>query len=89
MDERYYKLRRILGQNKKWPLKYMFKFIVPNRDGKVDKVIAVFPPEAKKTFKYTSSLKYVSITCVLDMKDADEIIEITEAAMSVEGVMML
>ncbi|NPA35759.1 MAG: DUF493 domain-containing protein [Chlorobi bacterium] len=89
MDEKYYKLRQILGRNKKWPLKYMFKFIVPNSDGKVDKVIAVFPGNAEKTFKYTNNLKYVSVTCVMNMESADDIIKITEDAMSVEGVMML
>jgi len=89
MDSRYYKLKIILEKNKNWPLKYMFKFIVPNKDGKVDKVIAVFPKEAKKSFKYTESLKYVSVTCVLEMNTADEIIAITEAATAIPGVMML
>ena len=89
MDSRYYRLKGILEQNKKWPLSYMFKFIVPNKEGKVEKVINVFPKDAKKSFKYTSSLKYVSVTCVLEMHNAEEIIAITEAAMAVPGVMML
>jgi len=89
MDTRYRKLKHILEQNKEWPLPYMFKFIVPNHSGKVEKVIAVFPKDAKKTFRYTDSMKYVSITCVLEMNSADEIIAITEAAMSVKGVIML
>ena len=68
---------------------YMFKFIVPNHSGKVEKVVAVFPKDAEKTFKYTDSLRYVSVTCVLNMDSPDEIIAITEAAMSIEGVIML
>ena len=89
MDNRYYKLKRILEQNKEWPLAYMFKFIVPNKEGKVEKVIGIFPEDAQKSFKYTDSLKYVSITCVLEMNNAEEIITITEAAMAVPGVIML
>ena len=89
MDNRYYKLKIILEQNKEWPLKYMFKFIVPNKEGKVEKVINVFPKDAKKNFKHTENLKYVSVTCVLEMNSADEIIKITEDAMSIPGVMML
>ena len=89
MDNRYYNLKIILEQNKEWPLKYMFKFIVPNKEGKVEKVINVFPKDAKKSFKHTENLKYVSITCVLEMNSADEIIKITEDAMSIPGVMML
>ena len=89
MDSRYYRLKSVLEQNKEWPLSYMFKFIVPNKEGKVEKVINVFPKDADKSFKYTDSLKYVSITCVLEMNNAEEIITITEAAMAVPGVMML
>ncbi len=89
MDSRYYKLKIILEQNKVWPLKYMFKFIVPNKEGKVEKVINVFPKDAEKSFKHTKSLKYVSVTCVLEMHNADEIIAIIEAAMAIPGVMML
>ncbi len=89
MDSRYYKLKIILEQNKEWPLKYMFKFIVPNKEGKVEKVINIFPKDTKKSFKHTENLKYVSVTCVLEMNSADEIIKITEDAMSIPGVMML
>jgi hypothetical protein len=89
MDNRYYKLKSILKQNKDWPLSYMFKFIVPNKEGKVEKVINVFPKDAKKSFRYTDSLRYVSITCILEMHNAEEIIAITEAAMAIPGVIML
>ena len=83
------KLKIKLEQNKEWPLKYMFKFIVPNKEDKVEKVTNVFPKNAKKSFKHTENLKYVSVTCVLEMNSADEIIKITKDAMSIPGVIML
>ncbi len=89
MDSKYIKLREILEENNKWPMAYMFKFIAPNKDGKVEKVVNLFPVEAKKSFKHTKNLKYVSVTCVLNMNSADEIISITEAATDIEGVIMV
>ncbi len=89
MDSKYIKLREILEDNDKWPMAYMFKFIAPNKDGKVQQVVNLFPVEAKKSFKHTKNLKYVSVTCVLNMNSADEIISITEAATDIEGVIMV
>ncbi len=89
MNKQLDKLKEVLEKNKQWPLAYMFKFIVPNREGKVQNIVDIFPKEAKKSFKHTESLKYVSVTCVLNMNSAEEIITITEAAISVPGVMML
>ena len=89
MDDRYTKLKEILEKNDKWPVAYMFKFIAPNKDGKVEQVVNIFPAEAKKSFKHTKNLKYVSITCVLNMNSAEEIIAITEAATAIQGVIMV
>ena len=89
MNNQFDKLKEVLKENKKWPLAYMFKFIIPNQEGKVQSVVDILPKDAKKSFKHTKSLKYVSLTCVLNMNSAEEIIAITEAAMSVPGVMML
>ena len=89
MNSKYIKLREILEDNKRWPMAYMFKFIAPNKDGKVEKVVNIFPTEAKKSFKHTKNLKYVSVTCVLSMNSADEIIAITEAATAIDGVIMV
>ena len=89
MESNYVKLKAILEENDKWPMAYMFKFIAPNKDGKVQRVVDLFPKEAKKRFKHTKNLKYVSVTCVLNMKSAEEIITITEAATAIPGVIMV
>ncbi|WP_372948461.1 DUF493 family protein [Mariniphaga sp.] len=87
--DKFRNLRYRLMENRSWPIKYMFKFISPNRDGKVDKIKALLPENGIMTFKHTSNLKHVSITCIALMDSADQIIEITEKVDKIEGVIVL
>ncbi|HZH72391.1 MAG TPA: DUF493 family protein [Mariniphaga sp.] len=87
--DKFRNLRYRLMENSSWPMKYMFKFISPNRDGKVDKIKALLPENGKITFKHTANLKHVSVTCVALMDSADQIIEITEKVDKIEGVIVL
>jgi len=83
------KLRERLLDTSQWPLQYMFKFIVPNRNGLVDKVTDLLPKNGKLSFKHTENLKYVSVTCVAIMFSADEIISVTNKATNIQGVIAL
>lgn len=83
------KLRELLGDNKEWPLKYMFKFVVPNQDGKVDEVVAILPKDGKNSFKHTKSLKFVSVTCIASMACVDDIIIISDKVASISGVISI
>lgn len=85
----YNNLREKLLDNKQWPLLYMFKFIIPNTDDKVDAVKNLLPKEGKLSFKHTKNLKYVSVTCLVNMQTADSIIDITINVSQIEGVMVL
>ena len=87
--DKYKNLRYRLMETETWPLKYMFKFITPNEDGKVDQIKAILPEEGNVTFKHTANLKHVSVTCVALMESADQIVEITEKADKIEGVIVL
>lgn len=87
--ERFDKLRYQLLENDKWPLNYMFKFIVPNKNGNVDQIKDLLPNTSKILFKHTKNLKHVSITCIALMNNADQIITIIEKASAIEGVMIL
>ena len=87
--DKYKNLRYRLMETESWPLKYMFKFITPNEDGKVDQVKSLLPEEGEVTFKHTANLKHVSVTCVALMETADQIIEITEKVDKIEGVIVL
>lgn len=88
-QEKYQKLKELLEENKKWPLRYMFKFIIPNKDGNVDKAKELIPEKANVKYKNTTSLKYVSLTCVAYMKSVDEIIALTKKMEAIPGVISL
>lgn len=87
--ERYEKLRELLLENKKWPMLYMFKFIVPNKDGMVDRVKDMLPKHGSLSFNHTKSFSHVAITCKASMKSADAIIKVTHQIASIEGVISL
>lgn len=89
INEKYTKLKELLEENKKWPLRYMFKFIIPNKDGKVDIAKEMMPKLSQIKFKHTASLKFVSMTCVTYMKSADDIIELTAKVENIEGAISL
>ncbi len=84
-DKLYYRLQ----EHSTWPNKYMFKFIVPNEDNKVEIVKSLLPSEGEFSYKHTKSLHHVSITCIAYMNSAGEIVEITEKVSQLEGVMVL
>lgn len=87
--DKYKNLRYRLMETETWPLKYMFKFIIPNEEGKVDQVKVLLPKDGEVTFKHTANLKHVSVTCVALMESADQIVEITEEVDKIEGVIVL
>ncbi|TRX66324.1 DUF493 family protein [Carboxylicivirga sp. M1479] len=85
----YEKLKELLAQNKKWPMLYMFKFIVPNEEGKVKEVVELLPKHGTVSYNHTKNLKYVSVTCKVSMKSANAIVETTSKIAAIEGVMSL
>ncbi|MBS2099437.1 DUF493 family protein [Carboxylicivirga linearis] len=87
--QNYEKLKALLLENKKWPMVYMFKFIVPNKDGMVDNVKDKLPKHGTFSYNHTKSLSHVAITCKASMKSADSIIKVTEEIASIEGVISL
>jgi hypothetical protein len=85
----YEKLRELLLKNEKWPLLYMFKFIVPNKEGKVNEVVSLLPESGEITYKHTENLKFVSVTCKANMHSADAIIVLTDQIASIPGIIAL
>ena len=82
-------LKKLILENEKWPLTYMFKFIAPNSDNKVELVVACLPKEGRITYNHTKNLKHVAVTCVATINTADQIIAITQQALSIPGVIAL
>lgn len=89
MDDYGVKLRKALEKEKKWPLKYMFKFIVPNDMVKLESVKMLLPDPSKVVVKSSKTMKYLSISGVYFMKSPESIISIYEEAGKLEGVMAL
>ena len=87
--EKFQSLRYRLMETETWPLEYMFKFITPNNSGNVDRIKALLPGHGELSFKHTSNLKHVAITCVAMMDSADQIIDITAEADRIDGVLIL
>ncbi len=85
----YSKLLSKLKENKNWPLLYMFKFITPNEEGKVKKVVSLLPQNGKISYKHTKNLKFVSITCEVKMPSAQSIIDVTSEVNKIEGIISL
>lgn len=83
------RLRVQLLKTEKWPLKYMFKFIVPNSNGRVNAVVETLPQGGQTTFKPSKDLHYVSVTHVNNMPSADSIIDAVTRATAIEGVISL
>ncbi len=83
------RLRIQLLKTEQWPLKYMFKFIVPNSEGRVDTVVAMLPEGGQTSFRPSKDIHYVSVTHVNYMRSADDIIDMVQRATSVKGVISL
>ena len=88
-QEKYQKLRQQLIDSSQWPSLYMFKFIIPNKDEKLEAVKAMFPSETKFAFKTSKDIRFISITVKIKMKNADEVIGIYSQANNIEGLLAL
>jgi len=83
------KLKEFLSENKNWPLSYMFKCIVPNNKDLINRVVALLPFQGEFAFKNSKNNKYVSISCIAQMENAQKIIDITENISKIPDVMIL
>lgn len=83
------KLLELLEKNEEWPLRYMFKFIVPNEENIVEKVKKELPKSERLTVNVSKNGKYAAITCVAFMLSAQQIVDITAKVNSIDGVLSL
>lgn len=83
------KLLKLLEENTEWPLRYMFKFVVPNDDVTIEKVKRELPNSERLTVKLSKNGKYAAITCIAFMLSAKQIIDITTKVNSIKGVLTL
>ncbi len=88
-QEKYNQLREQLIESTQWPSLYMFKFILPNKDEKLEAVKAIFPKGTQFAFKTSKDMRFISITVKIKMKDADAVIAIYEQTKHIEGLLAL
>jgi len=89
-DEFYKKLKLRLEETTSFPTKYMYKFIIPYAEDKLAIVQKLFDHMgAVITTKTSKTKKYYSITIIVKMKNANDIIEKYKAAEVIEGLISL
>ncbi|MDY7395157.1 DUF493 family protein [Aureibaculum sp. 2210JD6-5] len=88
--EFYKKLKLSLEETTEFPTKYMFKFIIPADDNKVLEIENIFNHTGAVIDKKSSKTgKYISLTILVQMVDADAIIMKYKEVSKVEGVISL
>ena len=81
-------LRQKLEQEE-WPATYMFKFILPNENESISKLLNIFGTANNQHMQNSRNGKYISITIEELMLSADDVIEKYERAAQLKGIMSL
>ena len=86
----YAKLKDQLEDTTKFPADYMYKFIVPTDENQLNEVQDKFDSKGAviKT-KKSKTGKYISITIVLKLKNADEVISYYKKEKNIKGIISL
>jgi len=89
-EDFYNRLKEQLLENTRWPSDYLYKFIVPTDQEKINQINTIFDNtgaviQSKKSKKGT----YTSISITVNMKNPDEVIKKYKEAATVEGVISL
>ena len=86
----YKKLEASLNETTSFPTKYMFKFIIPTDKDKSGTIEAIFDNlGAVIDSKPSKTGKYTSLTVLVNMNSAEEIIQKYKEVSKVEGVISL
>ncbi|MDJ0646445.1 MAG: DUF493 family protein [Flavobacteriaceae bacterium] len=89
-DEFYKKLKSSLEETTRFPTEYMYKFIIPSSKEKIAEIETIFDHTGAVIQKKPSKTgKYSSITVMVQMKNADAVIEKYKEVSNVEGVISL
>ncbi len=86
----YDRLKEELEKNTEWPTKYMYKFIMPNKDENLDKVKERFGNQAIDLKKnYSKTGKYVSVTVITEEKNPETVIQRYKSMEDIDGLVAL
>jgi len=89
-DAFYARLKDQLLEDTTWPSNYLYKFIVPTDQEKIDSITRIFDNtgaviDSKKSKKGT----YTSVSINVNLADPDAVIEKYKAVSEIEGVISL
>jgi hypothetical protein len=86
----YKKLKSDLEETTKFPTKYLYKFIVPSDEEKIIKVETIFDHTgAVITKKKSKTGKFISISILVKMNNAEDVIKKYREVEVVEGIISL
>lgn len=89
-NEFYTKLKGQLEDTTDFPADYMYKFIVPTDGNQLAEIESLFDNKgAVITTKNSKTGKYVSVTIVLKLNSADEIIGYYKKVEKIKGIISL
>ena len=86
----YLKLKTTLDQTTTFPSKYLYKFIIPNSKTKIDQIQNIFNHlGAVIETKPSKNGNYISISVLVLMQNANQVIEKYREAGKIEGIVSL
>lgn len=89
-EEFYIKFKERLEDTTEFPSNYTFKFIVPSDNKRIAEVQRLFDGSRPQfQMKESKTGKYTSVTAVVYVLDADQVIHYYQSASSIEDVYML
>ena len=84
------KLRKDLENLQEWPSDYIFKFIIQNNNNKKDELLSKFDlSQCRLSCKESSNKKYVSLTLIMHMNNANEVIDRYIEVSKIDGIISL
>ena len=84
------KLRKDLENLQEWPSDYIFKFIIQNNNNKKDELLSKFDlSKCRLSTKESSNKKYVSLTLIMPMNNANEVIDSYIEVSKIDGIISL
>ena len=89
--EKFYQNLKIqLDDTTKFPSEYLYKFIIPASENRVDQVREIFENNALSiSIKKSKTGKYNSISIVINLENSTEVISYYKQAEKIEGIISL
>ena len=88
-EERLRLLKEKLDEHHTWPSVYMYKFVVPTDEEKINQIHRIFGESAEFRERLSKKGNYTSITIREMMLSADDIFDRYRAVSKIDGVISL